>query len=60
MKAVVAHEFGGPEVLHYEDVPRPDAPEGDYMLLRVHAAGGESGRDEDSAGGRLPSSIRCR
>ncbi len=39
MKAVVAHEFGGPEVLHYEDVPRPNAPEGDFLLLRVHAAG---------------------
>jgi hypothetical protein len=24
MKAVVIHEYGGPEVLKYEDIPRPE------------------------------------
>jgi hypothetical protein len=27
MKAIVVHEYGGPEVLKYEDVPRPDPKE---------------------------------
>jgi NADPH:quinone reductase-like Zn-dependent oxidoreductase len=38
MKAVVVHEYGGPEVLKYEDVPRPD-PKHDEILVRVIAAG---------------------
>ena len=37
MKAVVVHEFGGPEVMKYEDVPRPD-PKEDEILVRVMAA----------------------
>jgi NADPH:quinone reductase-like Zn-dependent oxidoreductase len=37
MKAVRLHEFGGPQVLHYEDAPRPIALAGD-VLVRVHAA----------------------
>ncbi|MCM2292542.1 NADP-dependent oxidoreductase [Allorhizobium sp. BGMRC 0089] len=37
MKAVRLHEFGGPEVLRYEDVPRP-VPGADEVLVRVHAA----------------------
>ena len=37
MKAVRIHEFGGPEVLRYEDAPRPD-PAGGELLVRVHAA----------------------
>ncbi len=38
MKAVRQHAFGGPEVLHYEDAPRPViAP--DEVLVRVVAAG---------------------
>lgn len=36
MKAVVMHGYGGPEVLKYEDVPRP-APGPGQILLRVHA-----------------------
>ena len=24
MKAIVAHEYGGPEVLRFEDAPRPE------------------------------------
>jgi NADPH:quinone reductase-like Zn-dependent oxidoreductase len=38
MKAIVVHEYGGPEVLTYEDVPRPE-PKDDQILVRVIAAG---------------------
>src|SRR3974390_3525604 len=38
MKAVRIHEYGGPEVLKYEDAPRPE-PAPDEVLIRVHAAG---------------------
>ncbi|MDF2435240.1 MAG: hypothetical protein JWP44_4871 [Mucilaginibacter sp.] len=38
MKAVRMHAFGGPEVLVYEDVPRPKSG-ADEILVRVHAAG---------------------
>jgi NADPH:quinone reductase-like Zn-dependent oxidoreductase len=38
MKAVRIHEYGGPEVLVYEDAPRPQAGEGE-VLVQVHAAG---------------------
>lgn len=38
MKAVVAHQYGGPEVLKYEDAPRPE-PKDDQILVRVIAAG---------------------
>jgi NADPH:quinone reductase-like Zn-dependent oxidoreductase len=38
MKAIVVHEYGGPEVLKYEDVPRPE-PKEDQILVRVIAAG---------------------
>ncbi len=38
MKAVRVHQYGGPEVLMYEDVPKPEAKEGD-LLVRVYAAG---------------------
>src|SRR5437762_5506664 len=38
MKAVVVHEYGGPEVLKYEEVPRPE-PKEDQILVRVMAAG---------------------
>ncbi len=52
MKAVVIHEYGGPEVLKYEDVPRPE-PKEDQILVRVIAAGvnpvDEAGRSEKSA-----------
>ena len=38
MKAIVIHEYDGPEVLKYEDVPRPE-PKDDQLLVRVIAAG---------------------
>lgn len=37
MKAVRLHEFGGPDVLSYEDAPRPEISAND-VLVRVHAA----------------------
>ncbi len=38
MKAVRIHAFGGPEVLRYEDAPKPVAKPGE-VLVRVHAVG---------------------
>jgi NADPH:quinone reductase-like Zn-dependent oxidoreductase len=38
MKAIRIHTYGGPEVLHYEDAPRPE-PQAGEVLVRVHAAG---------------------
>src|SRR5437588_4582890 len=38
MKAVVIHEYGGPEVLIYEDVPQPE-PKQDQLRIHVIAAG---------------------
>jgi len=37
MKAVQVHNYGGPEVLRFEDAPRP-APGSGELLIRVHAA----------------------
>src|SRR5437016_3978413 len=36
MKAIRIHSFGGPEVLVYEDAPRPTAGAGE-LLVRVYA-----------------------
>ncbi|WP_263260673.1 NADP-dependent oxidoreductase [Pseudomonas sp. RIT-PI-S] len=38
MKAVRLHAFGGPEVLRYEDAPRPEPKPGE-VLVRAHAVG---------------------
>ncbi|HXW62703.1 MAG TPA: NADP-dependent oxidoreductase [Candidatus Acidoferrales bacterium] len=38
MKAVRIHQYGGPDVLRYEEAPRPAAGS-DEVLIRVHAAG---------------------
>jgi NADPH:quinone reductase-like Zn-dependent oxidoreductase len=38
MKAVRQHEFGGPDVLRYEDAPIPDVRAGE-VRVRVHAVG---------------------
>jgi NADPH:quinone reductase-like Zn-dependent oxidoreductase len=37
MKAVRIHEFGGPEVMHLEDLPTPDPGPGE-ILVEVHAS----------------------
>lgn len=37
MQAVRLHEFGGPDVLVYEDAPQP-VPASEELLVRVHAA----------------------
>ncbi len=38
MKAIRQHEFGGPEVLRYEDAPIPELKQSE-VLVRVHAVG---------------------
>jgi len=38
MKAIVVHEFGGPEVLSYEEVPTPKSAAG-QVLVRIHGVG---------------------
>src|SRR6266446_6355991 len=38
MKAIRIHKYGGPEVLRYEDAPRPQ-PQAGEVLVRVHGAG---------------------
>ena len=38
MKAIRFHDYGGPEVMKYEDVPRP-SPKANEVLIRVHAMG---------------------
>src|SRR5437764_4600774 len=38
MKAVVAHEYGAPEMLKFEEVPRPE-PKEDEALVRAIASG---------------------
>ena len=38
MKAIRIHEFGGPDVLKYEDAPQP-VPAADEVLIKVHASG---------------------
>ena len=37
MKAVRIHEYGGPEVLSYEDIDKPE-PQADQLVVRVEAA----------------------
>jgi NADPH2:quinone reductase len=38
MKAIRVYQFGGPEVLKFEDVPTPKPQKG-HVLLRIHASG---------------------
>lgn len=38
MKAIVVHQTGGPEVLSYQDQPRPQAAQG-QLLVRLEAVG---------------------
>src|SRR5688572_15565878 len=60
MKAVVLHEYGAPELLKYEDAPRPE-PKENELLVRVIACGVNpadplviSGRAAKEFGTRLP------
>src|ERR1700759_2543706 len=60
MKAVVAHEYGDPNVLKYEEAPRPE-PKENELLVRVIACGGNpadplviSGRLSKEFGTHLP------
>lgn len=60
MKAVRFHEYGGPEVLRYEDAPLP-AIAADEVLIQVRCAGVNpidwqirAGRFKDGLGHRLP------
>ncbi len=39
MKAIVIHEFGGPDVLKYEETALPEAPGEGQVLVKVYAAG---------------------
>jgi D-arabinose 1-dehydrogenase-like Zn-dependent alcohol dehydrogenase len=38
MRAIVVHQWGGPEVLKYQEAPRP-TPAEDEILVRIIAAG---------------------
>ncbi len=38
MKAIRIHEFGGPDILKYEDAPQP-IPAADEVLIKVYASG---------------------
>jgi len=38
MKAIRVHEFGEPEVLRLEEVPKPQ-PGPDQVVIRMHAIG---------------------
>ncbi|HET7116947.1 MAG TPA: alcohol dehydrogenase catalytic domain-containing protein, partial [Hanamia sp.] len=38
MKAIQIHEFGGPDVLKYEEAPKP-SPSSDEVLIKVYASG---------------------
>jgi NADPH:quinone reductase-like Zn-dependent oxidoreductase len=39
MKAIRIHKYGGPEVLQYEQVPRPKVASATDVLIRVYGAG---------------------
>jgi NADPH:quinone reductase-like Zn-dependent oxidoreductase len=52
MRAAVVERYGGPEVVHISDVPRPE-PGGDQVLVRVHAVAVTSG-DARIRGARFP------
>jgi NADPH:quinone reductase-like Zn-dependent oxidoreductase len=47
MKAVRIHNYGGPEVLRFEDAPRP-TPDSGELLIKVHAASVNAGKSEQA------------
>ncbi len=53
MKAIVIHEWGGPEVLRYEDVPDPVAGPGE-VVVEVHAVSVNRTLDIAVRAGRQP------
>ncbi len=52
MKAAVFNKFGGPEVLHIEEIQKP-IPKSHEVLVKIHAAGVNSG-DSRIRGARFP------
>lgn len=56
MKAVKIDSYGGPEVVRYEDVPRPEPAPGE-VLVRVHAAGVNPVDWKTRGGGGMASKI---
>ena len=65
MKAVRMHEYGGPEVLVYEDMPRPQ-PATDEILVRIEATGvnpvdwkNRDGFGQEFLGHQLPLTLGC-
>ena len=58
MKALRIHEYGGVDVLRYEDAPRPAPGESD-LLVRVHAAG-VNPADAWMRAGKLSSFVKNR
>ncbi len=65
MRAVRIHDYGGPEVIVCEEVPRPE-PAADEILIHVQAAGVNpvdwkirEGFGKDWFGHRLPLTLGC-
>jgi len=52
MKAIRVHRPGGPEVLRYEDAPRPE-PKAGEVLIQVHSASVMSSMPSIGSGGAL-------
>jgi len=50
MKAIVVHDFGGPEVMQYEEVPTPEPGQGE-VLVRVGAVSVNRGFDVNARAG---------
>src|SRR5215203_3115091 len=57
MKAIVLKEFGGPEVLRYEDVPVPRPATGE-VLMKVHSVSVNRTLDLVVRAGKYPVNIQ--
>ena len=57
MKAIVLKEFGGPEVLHYEDISIPSPPPGE-VVLRVYSVSVNRTLDLVVRAGKYPVKIQ--
>lgn len=51
VRAVVYDRYGPPEVLHFEEVPRP-VPKDDEVLIKAHAVGAARADCETRAASR--------